>query len=42
VAWLDTRHMIPNSDDDPFEDHLIAAWQQAGTAMAQAAVGLED
>jgi nucleoside-diphosphate-sugar epimerase len=41
VAWLDARHMIPNSDDDPFEDRLIAAWQQAGTALAQAAINLE-
>ncbi len=26
VAWLDERNRIPNSDQDPLEDQIIAAW----------------
>ena len=35
VAWLDEHGRIENSDDDPFDDRLIAAWERLGTAMAQ-------
>ena len=35
VAWLDERQRIPNSDDDHFEDRLIAAWQQLGKRMVE-------
>lgn len=34
VAWLDQRGRIDNSDDDPFEDRLIAAWQRATGELA--------
>ena len=27
VAWLDANDGIANSDDDPFDDQVIAAWQ---------------
>jgi nucleoside-diphosphate-sugar epimerase len=27
-AWLDAHGQVANSDDDPFEDRLIAAWKQ--------------
>jgi nucleoside-diphosphate-sugar epimerase len=35
VAWLDEHKRMENSDDDPLEDRLIAAWRQAGTALVQ-------
>ena len=36
AAWLDERHRIPNSDSDPLEDQIIAAWRSAESAMKQA------
>jgi nucleoside-diphosphate-sugar epimerase len=36
VAWLDARGRIDSSDDDPFEDRLIASWRRLGPAMAEA------
>lgn len=27
IAWLEANHRIENSDDDPFDDAIIAAWQ---------------
>lgn len=33
-AWLEARGRIENSDDDPFYDRIIAAWERLGTAMA--------
>ncbi len=33
-AWLESRGRIDNSDDDPFYDRIIAAWERLGTAMA--------
>jgi len=41
VAWLDERDKIENSDDDPFDDRVIAAWEQLGTQMAQNLTGLD-
>ncbi len=34
VAWLDEHGRIENSDDHPFEDRLIAAWEKSGDALA--------
>ncbi|CAN5727652.1 SDR family oxidoreductase [soil metagenome] len=34
VAWLDQHQRIENSDQDSFEDQLIAAWQRFGQTMA--------
>lgn len=28
VAWLDKNHRIQNSDDDPYDDLLISAWEK--------------
>ena len=28
VAWLDANNRIANSDDDPFDDQVIAAWNR--------------
>lgn len=33
VAWLDEHGRVENSDADPWEDRLIAAWQKAGQEM---------
>ena len=41
VAWLDSRGRIENSDDDSFDDRLIAAWEKAGNAMAEETTGLD-
>lgn len=35
VMWLDEHGRMENSDDDPLEGRLIAAWRQAGTAVVQ-------
>jgi nucleoside-diphosphate-sugar epimerase len=36
VAWLDEHKRMENSDDDPLEDRLIAAWQKAGAEAIEA------
>ncbi len=33
VAWLDARGRIEDSDADPFEDRLIAAWERLGAQL---------
>lgn len=33
VAWLDDHDRIDNSDDDPFDDRLIGAWERLGKQM---------
>jgi hypothetical protein len=35
VAWLDEHNRIENSDDDPFEDHLIDAWTRLRARMGE-------
>ncbi len=39
VAWLDANGRIENSDNDSFEDNLIAAWRQAGEQLMKLAPG---
>jgi nucleoside-diphosphate-sugar epimerase len=34
VRWLDEHGRVANSDDDTFEDRLIAAWRRCGDRMA--------
>jgi nucleoside-diphosphate-sugar epimerase len=41
VAWLDERGKIENSDDDPFDDRVIAAWEQLGASMAESLAGID-
>ena len=36
IRWLDEHGRIENSDDDPFEDRIIAAWERLSKQMAQA------
>ena len=33
VAWMDANDKIENSDADPLEDRIIAAWRRLGAAM---------
>lgn len=42
VAELDRRGKIEDSDADPFDDHLIAAWDRLGAAMAGELEGLDS
>lgn len=39
VAWLDERNMVNNSDNDPTDDTIIAAWQKASAVMEQELAG---
>ena len=41
VAWLDARGKIENSDDDPFDDRVIAAWEKLGASMGQELAGID-
>ncbi|GCE10795.1 NAD-dependent epimerase/dehydratase family protein [Tengunoibacter tsumagoiensis] len=40
VAWLDEHNRIENSDNDPFDDQVISAWQRLSTQMIQELEGL--
>ena len=42
VAWLDANGRIENSDDDQYDDRVIAAWRQLGGDMGRALVGLGE
>lgn len=33
AAWLEENNRMENSDQDPFEDNLVAAWEQQGAQM---------
>jgi nucleoside-diphosphate-sugar epimerase len=35
VAWLDAHRPVENSDFDPYDDRLIAAWHRLGDRMAE-------
>ena len=41
VAWLDERGKIENSDNDPLEDRLIAAWEKLGADITTELADLE-
>jgi hypothetical protein len=41
VAWLDAHDAIDNSDDDPFDDRVISAWQRLSGVMTGDLAGLE-
>jgi len=42
VAWLDANGRIEDSDLDPYDDRIIAAWRRCGAAMARELQGLDD
>lgn len=35
VTWLEAHGKIENSDNDPYEDRVIAAWERHQERMAQ-------
>ena len=35
VDWLDAHNWVEKSAHDPFDDHLIAAWERLGTQMGR-------
>jgi nucleoside-diphosphate-sugar epimerase len=41
VDWLDARDKIENSDDDPFDDRVIAAWERLTASMAADLQGID-
>ena len=41
VAWLDEHGRIEDSDDYPFTDRIIAAWDRLGNGMAQELADLD-
>ena len=41
VAFLDERGKIENSDDDPLDDKIIAAWEKLNAQMKEELAGLE-
>jgi nucleoside-diphosphate-sugar epimerase len=41
AAWLDARGLIDESDSDPWQDHVIEAWQRLGDRLTADLVGVE-
>lgn len=41
VAWLDANGGMMNSDDDPFDDRVIAAWESTKAQFASQLEGIE-
>ena len=41
VAWLDARGKVENSDDEPFDDQVIAAWERLSAGMTQELAGID-
>jgi nucleoside-diphosphate-sugar epimerase len=35
AIWMEENNRIENSDQDPFEDRLVTAWEQMGTQMTE-------
>jgi nucleoside-diphosphate-sugar epimerase len=35
IRWLDEHGRVENSDNDPFDDRLITAWQQCGAQLGE-------
>lgn len=42
VAWLDARGRIARSEDDPFDDRILAAWERLTARMAETLQDLES
>jgi nucleoside-diphosphate-sugar epimerase len=40
-GWLTKHGSIPNSDEDPYDDRVIDAWQRLGSKMLEELAGLE-
>lgn len=41
IAWLDAHDRIENSDTDPFDDRVIAAWARFGDRLRHELAGLD-
>jgi nucleoside-diphosphate-sugar epimerase len=41
VAWLDAHNKIEDSDADPFDDQVIAAWERLAARMGEELAGVE-
>ncbi len=41
VAWLDANGKVENSDNDPFDDKVIAAWEKYTASMTEELAGLD-
>ena len=41
AAWLEERGKIENSDDDPFDDQVIAAWKRLSATMREELAGVD-
>ncbi len=41
IAWLDAHERIEESDNDPFDDRIIAAWDRLGGALRRELAGIE-
>ncbi len=35
LSWLEENQQVENSDQDPFLDHLVAAWEKSGEHMGE-------
>jgi nucleoside-diphosphate-sugar epimerase len=42
IAWLDEQGRIDNSDKDPFDDRILAAWERLTASMAAELAELES
>jgi hypothetical protein len=38
TAWLQANHALGNSDEDPFDDRLIALWQKLGRDILESSI----
>ena len=41
VAWLDAGGKIENSDEDPYDDRIIAAWESNSARMIEDLRGID-
>ncbi len=41
VAWLDERGKIENSDEEPFDDRVITAWEEHTKSMIEGLKGID-
>ena len=41
AAWLDAHNKIADSDEDDYDDRVIAAWQKSSEHMAEDLIGLD-
>jgi len=42
IAWLDSNNRIENSDEDPFDDSILTAWESQTLGMRHELAGIND